>query len=101
MERISAAMGYGRLVLTGATLGLALGSATWAQGTDCAAQAALVMTGVEARVAGAPVEVTRARFAEGLPDEVAGLLAQWIYDLPEAQLTPAVGDAWQAQCEAM
>lgn len=72
-----------------------------AQERDCEAQAVIVMDGVEARAEGATLEQTREALGDTLPEQAAGMLAQWIHALPEDQLTDAVGAAWQAQCESL
>ncbi len=68
---------------------------------DCAAQAALVMQAVTARVEGEPMRKTRRMLRAELDRTAGDMLAEWIYGLPEAQLTDEVGKLWQAQCEAL
>ena len=65
---------------------------------SCARQAELVMTAVEARADGVPQRRAQRDLGAELGPEAAEMLAGWIYSLPEAQLTPEVGTAWETQC---
>ncbi|WP_121630878.1 hypothetical protein [Tropicibacter alexandrii] len=75
----------------------------WGQAApmDCAAQAEFVMGLVEGRAAGTPRDAAEASATEALDAEAGGMLVEWIYTLPEAQLTEEVGTAWKTQCEAL
>ncbi|MDA7426083.1 hypothetical protein [Thalassococcus lentus] len=68
---------------------------------DCAEQAELVMQAVNARAEGEPKRKTRRMLRAALDREAGDMLADFIYTLPEDQLTDAVGDAYKAQCEAL
>ena len=91
------------------TLILAAPVAAQQSGTDgadterlqsCTRQAQLVVGAVEARADGVSQRRARRGLRKELGPEAAEMLSAWIYSLPEEQLTPAVGDAWQAQCIA-
>lgn len=80
---------------------LPLATPASAEDYDCDRAAAVVMSAVEARVAGAPeAEAGRALSAE-LGAGVGGELAKWVYALPPELLTEEVGRAWKSQCEAL
>lgn len=68
---------------------------------DCAGQAALVMQAVTARRDGDGMRKTRRMLRQELDRTAGDMLAEWIFSLPEDQLTEAVGEMWQAQCEAL
>ena len=71
------------------------------QALDCAGQAELVMSLVQSRQEGVPVAEAGATASEAL-DEIAGaMLADWIYGLPEEQLSEELGQMWQSQCAQM
>ncbi|KUF09260.1 hypothetical protein [Pseudoponticoccus marisrubri] len=72
-----------------------------AQAPDCAAQAEIVMQAVTARAEGRPKSEAVAGLSAALDAEAASMLSDWIWTLPEDQLTSAVGEAWQTQCEAL
>jgi hypothetical protein len=87
------------LVVGAALSGVALAQS--GDGRNCAEQAALVMRGVEARTDGADPAAVREILGERLPDDAAGLLTDWIFSLPDEQLTEAIGAAVEAQCAAL
>ena len=67
----------------------------------CAKSAGVVMQAVEARKQRAAKSQARAVLREQIGDRSAGdMLADWIWSLPEDQLTDEVGAAWEAQCLA-
>ena len=67
----------------------------------CANSAAIVMQAVEGRKQGVAKSQARAALREQIGDRGAGdMLADWIWSLPEDQLTDEVGTAWEAQCLA-
>ena len=67
----------------------------------CAESAGIVMQAVEARKQGAAKSKARAALREQIGDRGAGdMLADWIWSLPEDQLTDEVSAAWEAQCLA-
>ncbi|MCC1491727.1 hypothetical protein [Cognatishimia sp. F0-27] len=66
----------------------------------CDKQVALVMQAVNARAEGQSMRKTRTMLRKELDRTAGDALAEWIYALPEAQLTDAVGDAWKTQCMA-
>ncbi|WP_375260002.1 hypothetical protein [Citreimonas sp.] len=68
---------------------------------ECASQAEMVMTGVNARAEGRSRDQAIDALADRLPTDVAGMLVDWIYALPPELLTDKVGEAWRAQCEAL
>lgn len=72
-----------------------------AEDYDCDRAAKVVMQAVDGRVAGASeAEASKTLVAE-LGKGVGDQLAAWVYALPPEQLTPAVGEAWKTQCEAL
>lgn len=68
---------------------------------DCAAQADLVMEVVNGRADGIRKGKARRVLRAGLDRTAADMLAEWVYALPEEQLTDEVGKTWKTQCEAM
>lgn len=72
-----------------------------AQDYDCNRAAEVVMQAVEARVDGASQEDAGKALTAELGEGVGDQLAAWVYALPPEQLTPAVGEAWKTQCEAL
>ncbi len=88
-----------------AILGAALcvtGLPVLAQGElSCAAQTALVSDAIDARVAGEDVTAVRMMLTEAILDEAADMLAQWIYSLPDENLSDDTVVAFQTQCEAL
>lgn len=67
---------------------------------QCAATAEIVMTAVQARKDGDSKRKARRALRAALDRTAGDMLAEWIWGLPEAQLTDAVGAAWEAQCLA-
>ena len=91
--------------LTGLALALGLAAGPLAaqdaaKEAQCNKSAAVVMEAVAARKAGAPKEQARRMLREKLDHTAGDMLSDWIYDLPEDQLTDALGTAWKAQCLA-
>ncbi|MBY6003532.1 hypothetical protein KUV62_06420 [Salipiger bermudensis] len=67
----------------------------------CAESAGIVMQAVESRKEGVAKSKARAALRDQIGDRGAGdMLADWIWSLPEDQLTDEVGAAWEAQCLA-
>ncbi|PYG27050.1 hypothetical protein [Pelagimonas varians] len=68
---------------------------------DCDAQAALVMDVVNDRVDGVRKGKARRVLRAALDRTAADMLADWVYALPEEQLTDEIGKTWKTQCAAM
>ncbi|MCR8546795.1 hypothetical protein M4578_03065 [Salipiger sp. P9] len=68
--------------------------------TRCAESAAIVMTAVQARKDGESKAKARRTLRKELDRTAGEMLADWIWDLPEEQLTEEVGQLWEAQCLA-
>lgn len=68
---------------------------------DCDAQAALVMDVVNDRVDGVRKGKARRVLRAELDRTAADMLADWVYALPEEQLTDEIGKTWKTQCAAM
>lgn len=80
-----------------------LATPTFAQDAEllnCDTQVEVVMAAVNARADGQPLRRIRRDLRNRLGREAGDLLTEWIYTLPESQLTDAVGDAWRVQCVA-
>lgn len=84
-----------------AVLSLSAGNPVWAESMDCAAQSDFVMSLVEGRKDGVPRDEAESSAVATLDENAGALLAEWVYTLPEDQLTDAIGVAWKTQCEAM
>ncbi|MBN9889230.1 hypothetical protein [Salipiger abyssi] len=67
---------------------------------QCATSAGIVMTAVQARKDGESKAKARRALREALDRTAGDMLAEWIWELPEEQLTEEVGAAWEAQCLA-
>ncbi len=68
---------------------------------DCDAQAAIVKQAMTDRVEGVGLEETQTGLSETLGEEAGGMLARWIYDLPEGTSADDVAEAWKTQCAAL
>ncbi len=68
---------------------------------DCDAQAALVMDVVNGRIDGVRKGKARRVLRAGLDRTAADMLAEWVYELPQDQLTDEIGTAWKARCETL
>lgn len=66
----------------------------------CEKSTAVVMAGVQARRDGVPMRKARREMHAALDRTAGDVLAEWIYGLPEDQLTDEIGEAWKAQCLA-
>lgn len=77
------------------------GSAQQYDPQECAEQARMVMVGVTARAEGRSRDQAIRALIDELPEDVATMLADWIYALPPEVLTEQVGEAWRAQCQAL
>ena len=66
----------------------------------CDKSVAVVMAGIQARKDGASMGKTRRAMRKELDRTAGDMLAEWIYALPEDQLTEEVGTVWKAQCLA-
>ena len=66
----------------------------------CLKSVEIVMAGVNARAEGKSKAATRRMLQDALDRNAGEQLAEFIWSLPEDQLTDAVGEAWKAQCEA-
>ncbi|GGG80990.1 hypothetical protein GCM10011415_33090 [Salipiger pallidus] len=66
----------------------------------CAQSAAVVSAAVEGRQAGQSKSAVRNALRDALDREAGDMLAEWIWSLPQEQLTPAIGEAFEAQCLA-
>ncbi|WP_150296873.1 hypothetical protein [Salipiger aestuarii] len=66
----------------------------------CEVTARLVSETVAARAAGQSKARARKPLHAALGADAGNVLAEWVWTLPEDQLTPAVGQAWKDQCEA-
>ncbi|EPX85575.1 hypothetical protein [Salipiger mucosus] len=64
----------------------------------CEASAAVVMEAVQARLDGMQKSRVRRALIRELDRTAGEMLADWIYGLPESELTPQVGETWKAQC---
>lgn len=91
------------LMITGILVALATGAQAESDALDidCAAQAELVMEVVTGRTEGVRKRKARRTLREGLGKTAGDALAEWVYSLPEEQLTDEVGAAWKAQCETL
>ncbi len=83
--------------LIGAGPGIA---ATAKPDSVCEVTARLVSETVAARAAGQSKARARKPLHAALGADAGNVLAEWVWTLPEDQLTPAVGQAWKDQCEA-
>lgn len=90
-----------RVFLIGCVCFAQMAQAESAAKPDCAAQAALVMEVVNGRVDGVRKGKARRDLVKSLDKTAGEMLADWVYSLPEEQLTDEVGKAYKAQCEAM
>ncbi|SMX30279.1 hypothetical protein TRP8649_04422 [Pelagimonas phthalicica] len=90
-----------RVFLMGCVCFAPMAQADSAAKPDCAAQAALVMEVVNGRVDGVRKGKARRELVKSLDKTAGEMLADWVYSLPEEQLTDEVGKAYKAQCEAM
>lgn len=91
-----------RLLLTGLLMTAPM--AAWAEEPlkpDCDAQAALVMDVVNDRASGVRKGKARRVLRAALDRTAADMLADWVYALPEEQLTDEIGKTWKKQCAAM
>ncbi|WP_353472828.1 hypothetical protein PVT71_02005 [Salipiger sp. H15] len=84
-------------------LGLALAAATPVSAQSdkaarCETSAKMVMEAVQARKDGIPQKRTERELRRALDRDAGTMLAQWIYGLPEDQLTLDVGRQWEKQC---
>ena len=68
---------------------------------DCARSAELVQTAVEARKSGDPMDKTRDFLRAELDEEAGDMLADFIYALPEEQLTDQVAAQWGTLCQSL
>lgn len=64
----------------------------------CETSAKMVMEAVQARKDGIPQKRTERELRRALDRDAGSMLAQWIYTLPEEQLTLDVGRSWEQQC---
>ena len=83
-----------------------MASGALAQGSDkaldaCAQTEVWFMTAVDARLEGESKKDVSESLAEEMGKEAASQLADFVFALPEAQLTPEVGKLARAQCEAL
>ena len=67
---------------------------------QCAEAAAIVMSGVDARIEGRSLRQTRTMLRRTLDRTAGDELANWIYALPEEALSEQIGTLWQTQCES-
>ncbi|WP_226621835.1 hypothetical protein [Alloyangia pacifica] len=84
-------------------LGLVLAAATPASAQSdkaarCETSAKTVMEAVQARKDGIPLRRTERELRRALDRDTGATLAQWIYELPEDQLTLDVGRDWEQKC---
>lgn len=68
---------------------------------DCDAQAAMVMEVVTGRSDGVAKGKARRELRKGIEKSAADMLVEWVYSLPEEQLTDQIGTVWKAQCETL
>ncbi|MCA0998404.1 hypothetical protein [Alloyangia pacifica] len=83
--------------------GLVLAAATPASAQSdkaarCETSAKMVMEAVQARKDGISQKRTERELRRALDRDSGEMLAQWIYSLPENQLTLDVGRSWEQQC---
>lgn len=90
-----------RIVLALAVWAAPMALAEESEKPDCDAQVALVMEVVNGRVDGVRKGKARRVLRQGLDRTAADMLADWVYTLPEEQLTEEVGLAWKTQCDAL
>ncbi|SMX47589.1 hypothetical protein [Maliponia aquimaris] len=67
----------------------------------CAQTEAWFMMAVDARLAGDTLRKVRRTLTQEMGKTAAEQLADFVFALPEAQLTPEVGKLARAQCEAL
>ncbi len=67
----------------------------------CAATEALFNMGIEARQDGDSKRKVRRMLTREMGRDAAEQLADFVFALPDDQLTPAIGQAARAQCEAL
>ena len=82
---------------------LSLATPVLAQPVDkegCLKSVEIVMAGVNARAEGQTKAQTRRMLRAALDRNAGDQLNEFIWALPEDQLTDAVGEAWKAQCGA-
>ncbi len=96
-----------QLLLAATCLGLAAPAFAQSGNDECALQADIVMRLVEARQDGSDAAGAQSAVAQDLSGdaekyaETVPLMAEWIYSLDDAQLGPAIGEAWATQCAQM
>ena len=81
----------------------ALSAPVSAQSVDregCLRSVEIVMQAVTARAEGKSRMQTRRMLRAALDRNAGDQLNDFVWSLPEDQLTDAVGEAWRAQCEA-
>ncbi|MCA0938825.1 hypothetical protein LCM08_06435 [Salipiger pacificus] len=86
-------------------LGLVLAAATPVSAQSekaarCETSAKMVMEAVQARKDGIPLKRTERELRRALDRDTGASLAQWIYGLPEKNLTLDVGRKWEQECLA-
>ncbi|APX23527.1 MAG: hypothetical protein CML50_22190 [Rhodobacteraceae bacterium] len=69
-----------------------------AETARCDESAKIVMGAVQARKDGIPKSAARKVLREKLDRNAGDMLADWIWQLEDEQLTPAIGEAWKTQC---
>ncbi|ANT62915.1 hypothetical protein AYJ57_20765 (plasmid) [Salipiger sp. CCB-MM3] len=65
---------------------------------SCENSAKIVMEAVQARKDGVSEKRTERELRRALDRDTGTMVAQWIYGLPEDQLTLDVGRTWEGQC---
>ncbi|WP_299928966.1 hypothetical protein [uncultured Pelagimonas sp.] len=90
-----------RVLLAALICAAPMASAQEAVKPDCEAQAALVMDVVNGRIDGVRKGKARRTLSKSLDRTAADMLAEWVYTLPEDQLTDEIGTNWKAQCDAL
>ncbi|MCT4611412.1 MAG: hypothetical protein N4A70_19660 [Pelagimonas sp.] len=88
-------------VFAGLLLSLATPVMADEEKVDCDAQAAMVMEVVQARADGKSKRKASRVLKKELGKDAAGMLADWVYTLPEDQLNEQVGVSWKALCETL